>query len=309
MAVSRFQRSVATTILGLVCNAILATTKLVAGVLGQSMALVADAIESFADLASSLIVWHGVVIADKPADATHPYGHGKAETLAAGAVAVLLIGAAAMIAREAVAGILSPDTVAPAVYTLFVLLGVVLVKETLYRFVGRMATLADNQALAADAWHHRSDAITSAAAAIGISVALIGGERFVVADEWAALFAAGIIALNGFRLLRPVVHELMDAAPDTDVASRAQAIAIGVAGVEHVEKCLARKMGHEYVLDMHVEVDAGMTVSAAHQVSHRVKDAIQEELPRVSEVTIHIEPHQRNAPFSRVAEDKPAADD
>jgi cation diffusion facilitator family transporter len=292
---TRLQRSVRATALGLSTNAVLACAKFVAGVLGHSYALIADAVESFADIASSIVVWRGMVVAGRPADADHPYGHGRAETLAAAAVAVLLLGAALLIVVESVKEILVPHH-APAPYTLIVLLVVVLVKEGLYRLVGRVGMEVESPAVTADAWHHRSDAITSAAAALGIGAALLGGPGYEQADDWAAIFAGGVIAFNGWRLLRPTLQELMDAEPAGDVTGQARAIALGVAGVRGVEKCLARKMGYGYWLDMHVEVDSHLTVAEAHNLAHDVKDAIRAALPRVNEVSIHIEPfHERGA--------------
>ena len=290
----RLQRSVRATVLGLSVNAVLAIIKLLAGIFGRSYALIADATESMADGISSIIVWRGVVIAEKPADKEHPYGHGKAEALATAAVSIMLLGAALLIFSQSVKEILTPHH-APAPYTLFVLLGVVLIKEGLFRFVGRIGEEVDSGAVKADAWHHRSDAITSAAAALGISIALVGGDDYKSADDWAAIFAAVIIGFNGFRLLRPALDELMDAAPRENVAGLAQAIALQVAGVKGVEKCFARKMGYGYWLDMHVEVDGGLTVAVAHELSHTVKDAIRTKLPRVLDVTIHIEPHAEPA--------------
>ena len=282
-------------------NATLACVKLAAGILGHSYALIADATESFADIASSIIVWRGVVIAERPPDAEHPYGHGKAETLAAAGVSVLLLGAAVLILMQSIKEIVTPHH-APAAYTLYVLLGVVFVKETLFRFVDRVSTEIESRALKADAWHHRSDAITSAAAALGISVALVGGDAYKSADEVAAIFAAGIIAFNGWRLLKPTVGELMDAAPGDDIVERATAVALDVRGVCAVEKCLARKMGYNYLLDMHIEVDGKLSVADAHRIAHEVKDAIQTRLPRVSDVTIHIEPfHERVTPKEQAA--------
>jgi cation diffusion facilitator family transporter len=286
----RLQRSVHATLLGLSVNVVLATLKLLAGIFGRSYALIADAIESMADAASSIIVWRAVVVAEKPPDKEHPYGHGKAEAVATAAVAAMLVGAALLIAIRSVQEINMPRP-APAPYTLMVLLGVVLVKEVLFRVVERVGEEVKSGAVKADAWHHRSDAITSAAAAIGISIALVGGERYRSADDWAAMFAAVIIAFNGVRLLRPALDELMDAAPKENIIGLARTIALQVDGVRGVEKCFARKMGHEYWLDMHVEVDGTLTVAAAHELSHKVKDVIRERLPRVLDVTIHIEPH------------------
>ncbi len=292
---NRLQRSVSTSLLGLATNSVLACVKLAAGLLGNSYALIADAIESFADIVSSLIVWHGVVIANRPPDETHPYGHGRAETLAAAAVAIMLMAAALGIFIESIKEIRTPHH-APAPFTLVVLFLVVLVKEGLFRMVGRVGSEIESDAVSADAWHHRSDAITSAAAAVGISISLIGGGKYEAADDWAAMFAAGIIAWNGFRLLRPAVNELMDAVPDEDVADQAATIARGIDGVRGVEKCLARKLGYDYILDMHVEVDGNLQVTAAHELAHVVKDQIRARLPRVREITIHIEPYPAPSP-------------
>ncbi len=299
MKESRLQKSVAVTVLGLAVNVALSFVKLAAGILGNSYALVADAIESFADMAGSLIVWRGVVVANRPADENHPYGHGRAETLAAAAVAMLLVGAAVMIVVESCREIAAPHH-EPKPYTLFVLLAVVLIKEGLFRVVGKVGAEVESEAVKADAWHHRSDAITSAAAALGISIALVGGEAYRSADDWAAIFAGVVIAWNGYRLLKPAVIELMDTAPDSDIERQAELIALGVDGVRGVEKCRARKMGYDYVLDLHVEVDGTLTVTTAHGIAHAVKGAIQAQLPRVREVTTHIEPFRG----PRVAEEK-----
>lgn len=292
MQQSRLQRSVRTTVIGLSVNIVLAGVKLTVGILGSSYALIADAIESFADLASSLIVWRAVVIAHKPADSDHPYGHGRAETLAAAAVAAILIGAAMLILTQSIREILVPHNM-PAPYTLYVLLAVVLVKEGLFRFVLSEGAELNSAAVATDAWHHRSDAITSAAAALGISIALVGGERYAAADEWAAMFAAVIIASNGWRLLRPALGELMDAVPAGDLPEQARQVAVGVPGVRGVEKCFARKMGYVFILDMHVEVDGAMTVKDSHKLAHDVEDSVRAAMPRVGKVTVHIEPFQR----------------
>ena len=287
---TRLQRSVRATMAGLSVNVALAIVKLLAGIFGRSYALIADAIESMSDAVSSIIVWRAVVIAEKPADIDHPYGHGKAEAIATAAVSVMLLGAALFICSRSASEISIPHR-APAPYTLIVLLGVVLIKEGLSRVVGRVGEEIESGAVKADAWHHRSDAITSAAAALGISISLVGGPAYRAADDWAAMFAAVIIAFNGYRLLRPALDELMDAAPKEDIAGLARTIALQVDGVRGVEKCFARKMGYGYWLDMHVEVDGGLSVAVAHELSHTVKDTIRAKLPRVLDVTIHIEPH------------------
>ncbi len=285
----RLKRSLRATWIGLAMNALLAGGKLAAGVVGHSQALIADAVESLADIFSSLIVWRGLVVAATPADEDHPYGHGKAEPLAAAIVATVLLLAAAGIALKSVHDIYSPDY-GPEPFTLWVLLGVVLIKEWLFRYVVREAGAVDSSAVRTDAWHHRSDAITSLAAAIGISVALIGGRKYEAADDVAAIVAAGIIAWNGWRLLRPALKELMDATPDPAVEAKVREIGAAVPGVQAVEKCIVRKMGYHFFVDMHVEVVPEMTVQQAHDIAHRVKDCVREQLPAVYDVLVHIEP-------------------
>src|ERR687885_2272961 len=212
----RVARGIRTAQTGLLVNAALALLKLLAGLIGHSYALVADAVDPPADVFSSLIVWGGLRISAQPADENHPYGHGKAEPLAAAVVAVMLLGAAVGIAIEAVREIRTPHH-APAPFTLAVLVAVIVIKEVLFRFVIRVGQQVDSTAVMADAWHHRSDAITSAAAFVGIGIALLMGPGWEAADDWAALVAAAIIAFNGARILRPAVHDLMDRAPPADL--------------------------------------------------------------------------------------------
>lgn len=289
MATSRLQYSLRSTFLGLGANAVLAAVKMLAGIFGQSHALVADAVESLADVFSSVVVWRGVVLAEAPADEDHPYGHGKAEPLAAAVVSVMLLLAAAWIIIGAFHAIAEPHP-APKAFTLIVLVIVILVKESLYRFTSHIAATVDNRAVAADAWHHRSDVITSFAAAIGISVAILGGPGFEAADDWAAIAAACVIAWNGARLLRPALNDLMDRSPNREIIEQIKKIGEAVPDVARIEKCLVRKMGYQYFVDMHVEVDPQMTVQRSHQIAHDVKNKIRAQFPRVHDVLVHIEP-------------------
>ena len=291
MVNQRLQRSLRATFLGLAANTLLAAVKLIAGVLGHSHALVADAVESMADIFSSIVVWRALVVASEPEDADHPYGHGKAEPLAAAIVATMLLLAAVGITFQAVREIHQPKE-GPAAFTLVVLLVVVVIKEGLFRFVLREAKTVESAAVRTDAWHHRSDVITSIAAAIGISISLIGGKGYESADDIAAIVAAGLIAWNGWRLLRPALDELMDMSPGGAVTEEIRTIASTIPGVEQVEKCVARKMGYQYFVDMHVEVDPEMSVQRAHDIAHSVKDKVRQQIPAVRDVLVHIEPRQ-----------------
>lgn len=285
----RLHRSLRATFLGMVVNTVLAVGKMAAGFLGQSHALVADGVESLADLFSSVIVWRGMVIAAEPADEDHPYGHGKAEPLASAMVATLLLLAALWIAVNSVREILRPHG-APAPWTLVVLLAVVAVKETLFRFVFREGTAVESGAVQADAWHHRSDALTSLFAGIGIAVALAGGPGYEAADDVAALLASGIIGWNGWRLVRLAFGELMDTAPDLAMTREVRRLAAGIPDVRGVEKCLLRKMGWHVYVDIHIEVDGQLTVERAHGIAHQVKDHLRAQLPKIRDVLVHIEP-------------------
>ncbi|MDF1503729.1 cation diffusion facilitator family transporter [Roseisolibacter sp. H3M3-2] len=282
--------------LGLVVNALLAAVKLAAGLLGHTYALVADAVESTADIVASLVVWGGLHIAAQPADDDHPYGHGKAESLAAAVVSLMLVAAAAGIAVEAVREIRTPHR-PPAAWTLLVLVGVVAVKGVLSRRVGALGDSLDSTAVSADAGHHLSDAITSAAAFVGIAAALIGSRlspnpAWAAADDWAALFAAGVIAYNGVQLLRPALHDLMDRMPGEEVTAPVERAARGVAGVLDVEKLVVRRAGTALHVDIHVQADPRTPLDAAHVISGMVKGAIRAAVPRVHGVLVHMEPYE-----------------
>ena len=279
-------------VIGLLVNVALAFVKLVAGLVGHSYALIADAVESMTDILASVVVWRGLHIAARPADEEHPYGHGRAEALAALIVGLVIIVAGAGIAVQAVREILQPHY-GPAAFTLWVLLGVVAIKEALFRAMRRVAGDVKSSAVLCDAWHQRSDAITSATAAIGISIAVIGGERYAPADDWAALLASGVILFNGCRLTRTPVRELMDTQA-TEVVDVARAAARQVDGVSGVEKVFARKSGMHYLVDMHIEVDPEMPVRRAHAISHSVKEEIRTAVPGVLDVLVHIEPFDEN---------------
>lgn len=276
--------------LSLGVNGGLAVVKLVTGIVGHSYALIADAVESLGDVFSSTIVWVGLVIASRPADENHPYGHGKAEPLAALAVAAMLIGAAVAIATQAVREIQAPHQ-SPAGYTLVVLLIVIVIKESMYRYESRTGKLMGSMVVAVDAWHHRSDALTSAAAAVGITIALVGGKGYEAADDWAALAACLIICANGFRFVRSAVSELMDTKPKTTLLRSIEMVVLGIDGAHLVEKVLVRKMGPKLYVDLHLEVDPELSVQKAHAIGHEVKDAIMSIRPEVADVLVHIEPH------------------
>ncbi len=276
-------------LLGLAINFVLAIAKIAAGILGNAYVLIADGIESALDMGGSIVIWGGLKFAARPPDATHPYGHGKAEPVAAAIVAGGVLAAAVLLAFQSVREILTPQH-APAPFTLVVLIVVVVVKELLYRFVIRIGRNVESTAVQTDAWHHRFDALTSVAAFIGIAIALLGGKGWESADDWAALFACVIIAVNGYRLLSPALHEILDTAPRGDMEDTIRSAADRVPGVCEVEKCLVRKMGLDFYVDLHVKVDGAISVHAGHEIAHEVKNAICSTNARIADVLVHVEP-------------------
>jgi cation diffusion facilitator family transporter len=270
-------------------DACLAVLKGITGVVGNSYALIADAMESVMDIVRSLILLGGLKIASVPPDVSHPYGHGKAEPLAAIVVAVGFIGGALGLAIQSVREILTPHG-SPAAYTLAVLALVIVSKELLFRFLARVSKELKSSALTVGAWDKRSDALTSGAAFIGISVALIGGEGYEAADDWAALAACAVIAYNGYRVLMPAIHEVMDAASSPEIEELVRRVARAVPGVVALDVCTVRKMGLEFFVDLHVWVEGTMTVHEGHEVAHRVKDAVRHANPQIRDLLIHIEP-------------------
>ena len=267
----------------------LGAIKIITGIVGGSYALMADGIESMLDVGSGLVVAGSLKLAAQPPDEDYPFGYGKVEPVAALIIATGLLAAAVVIAIQSVREIIAPER-APAAFTLIVLVLVVAIKELLYRYLSRAGESIGSQALRTDAWHHRSDSLTSLAAFIGISVALIGGDGYEQADGWAALFAAGVIAFNGVQLVRAGWREMMDAALPERVVEDIREISRRVDGVAGIDMCRVRKSGLGLWVDIHVEVHGDMTVRDGHEIAHRVKDALMASKHNVMDAVVHIEP-------------------
>lgn len=287
------KRGYRSTIIGIAVSAVLAVIKAVGGVLGNSYALLADAIESTTDIFTSAMLLVGLRWSARPADDDHPYGHGKAEALTSLGIALALVAAAVVIAVKSIENIRTPHKM-PQAYTLIILVIVILTKEILFRFVLKTGKEINNNAVKADAFHHRSDAITSAAAFIGISIGIIGGPGYEVADDYAALFASVIILINAYKVARPAVGELLDEELDPELNKAITQLAEHVPQVVRVEKCFIRKMGVSNIADIHIWVKRNLTVEKGHDIAHDVKRTIQEHYPQFAEVMIHVEPDSAN---------------
>lgn len=274
-------------------NTSLAIIKWLAGYFGNSYALIADAIESTADIFSSILVLVGIKYANKPPDKRHPYGHGRIEPLVTFIVVGFLIISATIIGYESIENIKTPHE-APKPFTLFILGAIIIWKEMSYHLVMRKARITGSTSLKADAWHHRSDAITSVAAFIGISIALIMGDGYEAADDWAALFAAFIILYNSYRILKPALGEMMDKDMYGEMVEEVCDFSKTVDGVIDTEKCFIRKTGMTYYVDLHIIVDEDITVKAGHDIAHNLKDKLIEKMPEIANVMIHVEPSWRD---------------
>lgn len=286
---SNEQTAIRTSYFSIAGNALLAVVKGLTGYFGNSYALIADAIESSADVFASILVWWGLTYASRPPDSNHPYGHGRAETLVAFIVVAFLVGSAVVIAYNSIININTPHEL-PESYTLWILGVIIVWKEASYRWVIRRSKLTKSSSLRADARHHRSDAITSIAVFVGISVALILGNGYESADDWAALLVCPFILYNGYKIFRPALGEIMDEHLHEDLVTKIRTVALAVEGVIDTEKCLVRKAGMKFHVDLHAIVDGDITVKEGHEISHRLKDTLRHELPELDNVLVHVEP-------------------
>lgn len=283
------EKAIKATYFSIVGNTSLSVIKWLAGYFGNSYALIADAIESTTDIFSSFLVLFGLKYSNRPADKNHPYGHGRAEPLITFLVVGFLITSATIIAYESILNIGTPHEL-PKPFTLIVLSAIIIWKEISYRVVIKRSKETNSSSLKADAWHHRSDAITSVAAFAGISIALFFGPGYESADDWAALFSSGFILYNSYLIFRPALGEIMDEHLYDDLVTLIREESVTVEGVIGTEKCFIRKAGMKYHVDLHAIVDAQITVKQGHDIAHKLKDTLKYKIPELGNVLIHIEP-------------------
>lgn len=267
----------------------LAIIKWLAGFFGNSFALIADAIESTTDIFSSILVLLGIKYSQRPADETHPYGHGRIEPLITFIVVIFLVISATIIAHQSIINLQTPHE-PPKAWTLYVLGLIIIWKEISYHIVMQKAKALQSTSLKADAWHHRSDAITSVAAFIGLSIALYMGKGYESADDWAALFASVLIIYNCYRIFRPALGEIMDENLYEDMVELIRQRSLEVTGVMATDKCFVRKIGMEYIVDLHAVVNPDLSVKEGHDIAHAIKDHLILSLSNISNVFVHIEP-------------------
>lgn len=289
MLETNIDKAIKASYFSIIGNTLLALFKGAAGFFGNSYALIADAIESTTDIFSSILVLFGIKYSTRPADENHPYGHGRAEALITFIVVGFLITAATVITYESIVNIQTPHDL-PKSWTLIVLGAIIIWKEISFRLVLKRSKETNSSALKADAWHHRSDAITSIAAFIGISIALFCGKGYESADDWAALFASGFIIYNSYLIFRPALGEIMDEHLYDDVVEDIREASVKVKGILGTEKCFVRKTGMVYHIELHAIVNANITVKEGHKLAHELEDYLRKQITGVGRVLIHIEP-------------------
>lgn len=284
------QTAIKATYFSIIGNTSLAIVKGLAGFFGNSYALIADAIESTTDIFASFLVLFGIKYSNKPADDNHPYGHGRAEPLITFLVVGFLITSATIIAYESIQNIGTPHEL-PKSWTLYILGAIIIWKEYSFQLVMKRSKETNSSSLEADAWHHRSDAITSVAAFLGISIALYFGQGYESADDWAALFASGFILYNSYKIFRPALSEIMDEHMYDELVEEIRVVSLTVPGVIDTEKCFIRKAGMQYHVDLHARVEGAITVREGHDIAHDLKDTLRAQIPSLGHVLIHVEPN------------------
>lgn len=285
------ETAVKATYFSIIGNTSLALVKGLAGYFGNSYALIADAIESTTDIFASFLVLFGIKYSNRPADENHPYGHGRAEPLITFLVVGFLITSATIIAYESIINISTPHDL-PSPYVLLVLVPIIIWKEISFQIVIKKSKETNSSSLKADAWHHRSDAITSIAALIGVSISLTAGKGYESADDWAALFASGFILYNSYHIFRPALGEIMDEHKYDDQIKLIREVAQTVDGIIDTEKCFIRKTGMKYHVELHATVNADISVREGHEIAHRLKDTLKSKIIELGHVLIHIEPNE-----------------
>ncbi len=270
--------------------AVLAVTKILVGIVAGSTAVVADGVESASDIVASTAVLFGLVIAGRPPDENHPYGHGRMETLTGGAVGMMLSGTGVLICARALSliGTVRPT---PMAYAIWALLLSVAVKGTLSPVKFHYGRRLGSSALVADAWNDLVDVLSGLAAITGLGLTLSDPRRFSSADHYGG-FAVGLIVIFlGLRVIRDTTYRLMDTMPSPGLVEDIRRVAHSVPGVLGVEKCYARNTGLKHHVDLHLEVEPSMTVLQSHEIAMRVRDKIVHELDWVADVLVHVEPH------------------
>jgi len=274
-------------LVGILANLALAALKITAGILGKSSAVLADGFHTLSDLISSGVVQVGLVVARRKPDREHPYGHGKAESIAAKLVSVILFLVGLGILLNGIRLLFKREVVHPTFLAVWAAMISILVKELLYQYKIRKGRALSSSSLTADAWHHRSDALSSIVALIGV----VGAQRYPAFDAAGAIGVSVIIIAVAVGIFLKTSNELMDACADDEKFAGVREISEAVEGVLGVETLRIRKSGLHFFVDIHIEVDPAATVLEGHEIARAVRDAVRAEMSSIADVLVHVEPH------------------
>ena len=278
------------TVKGLIINVLLSAFKLAAGLIGRSQAMIADAIHSLSDVITDVVVILGLILGSKPKDKTHPYGHGKFETMAAAAVGLLLLGVAFKIGQHAIRSLLLKNTTEPGLIALVAALASIIIKEWLYRYTISVGKKIDSLACVANAWHHRCDAFSSIIVLIGIVAARAG---FPIFDPMAALIVCVFILKISFDIIKLSFTELVEASVDPEIIKKMGQIARDQKEVISVHGIKARKVGPKIVAELHIVLNPQIKLLNAHAIAEKIEKEIASCFKNVDEVLIHIDPFRK----------------
>ncbi|MGI5863269.1 MAG: cation diffusion facilitator family transporter [Myxococcales bacterium] len=279
------------TVVGMLLNVVLAGLKLVAGIVGNSQAVVADAVHSFSDLATDVAVLIGMRFWSAPADEEHPHGHGRIETMVAAIIGVALGAAGVGIGYQGIATIDEPHAEAPGMIALAAALLSIVSKEWLYRWTVGVGRKAKSQAVIANAWHHRSDALSSLPAAVAVGVAALWPALAIV-DHIGAVLVAGFIVHAAWKITAPALGQLIDGGAPAPVRAEISSIALATPGVRLVHAVRTRYVGSGLHIDLHIQVDPEMSVREGHSISEEVKRRLIGDGPEVLDAIVHLEPYE-----------------
>ncbi|MDK2951201.1 MAG: hypothetical protein PWQ77_866 [Kosmotogales bacterium] len=295
MSTKRYNQGIKITLIGFLANVILTAGKLLAGIFGNSNAMIADGIHSFSDFVSDIVVIFGFRISGKPADANHNYGHGRFETLSSAAISVMLIIAGFSIAYRGFSNLIlffSGNVLEPpgiiALVAAFISIGV---KELLYRYTIIVGRKINSQAIIANAWHHRSDAFSSIATSIGIGGAILLGENWRVLDPIASLLVSILIIKTGINILKDSINQFLDCAVDIDTRNEIISISKEVEGIMNLHDLKTRKIGDSISMEFHINVLPELSVYKSHKLTERLEMKLRKKFGEKTNISIHVEPY------------------
>lgn len=296
MQKTRIQKAQQVTLIGALLNVVLATAKILAGFFGKSSAMIADGIHSFSDLVSDAIVLVFFRLSDAEKDEDHPYGHGKFETFSTLIIAVILFCVGVGIFYSGTTKIISvvrgESLANPMMITFWAAIISIICKEGLFHYTKKVGNQINSQSIVANAWHHRTDAISSIGVALGIAGAIFLGDKWVVLDPIAGVIVSIFIMKMAIDIFLPSVHELMESSLPKEIVQKIESLIMENCDIKSFHKLRTRKIGYVFVIDVHIQLDNTLSLIEAHNISGILSQRIREEFGDKTQINIHMEPEE-----------------